>query len=192
MNASRRTRLLRRILVALIVVVCAAIGTAYLGYRHFRARPAALVAAVGERADLSMDQVRHTATRDGRTEWVLEARRASLDSDSRILRLEGPRLRFFPRQGGPIDLEAERGRLHTASNDIEVEERVVVKNVHYRLDTQSLNYDHARARVTAPGAVEIRRDADLLRADSLTVHLQQGTAELAGAVKGIFRGTTLW
>ena len=191
MNTARRTRLLRRLLVALIALACLGITGAYLGYRHWRAKPAALISAAGQAA-LSMQHVRHTATRDGRTEWVLEARQASLDSQSQILRLEAPRLEFFPRQGKPIHLEAEHGQLFTASNDIEVQDRVVLKNVHYRLDTQAMHYHHDRGQITIATPVEIRRGEDHIRADTMTVDLRERKAEMAGAVKGIFSGVKIW
>ena len=192
MTTARRIRLLRRLLVAVMVVICLGIGAIYLGYRHWRRAPTALVHAVAGRTDLSMDRVRHTATRDGRTEWVLDARQASVEGETRILRLEHLTLVFYPREGGAVQVNADRGRLDLNSNDIEVQDHVVVKNEHYRLDTQRLRYDHANGRIAIPTAVEIHSAGNRVKAAAMTVQLDQHRAELVGDVKGTLSGPTLW
>ena len=192
MTTARRIRLLRRLLVAVMVVICLGIGVIYLGYRHWRRAPTALVHAVAGQTDLSMDRVQHTATRDGRTEWVLDARQASVEGETRILRLEQLTLVFYPREGGAVQVNADRGRLDLNSNDIEVQDHVVVKNEHYRLDTQRLRYDHANGRIAIPTAVEIHSAGNRVSAATMTVQLDQRRAELVGEVKGTLSGPTLW
>jgi LPS export ABC transporter protein LptC len=192
MTAARRIRLLRRVLVSVMVIVCGGIAAAYVGYRYWRATPAAHFYPIAERTALSMDHVHHIATRDGRTEWILDARQASLENESRILHIEQPRLEFYPRQGDPVQVEAGQGRLYTASNDIELQDQVVVKNLHYRLDTQKMRYDHAHARIKIPTAVEVHGNAGVISADRMTMDLKGNRAEMVGSVKGTLSGTTIW
>jgi LPS export ABC transporter protein LptC len=192
MTPAGRIRLLRRLLVAVMVAICLAVVAIYVGYRHFRRDPRVWVQAVAPQSLMNMDRVHHTATRDGRTEWVLDAQSAQLDSgDDPVLHLTEPAVRFFLRDGAAVDLSARKGRLHTASSDIEVLDGVVVKNEAYRLETERMHYDHARRRLQANAPVRIQSGDNTIRANTMTVFIDQGRAKLSGNVKGVFHGSML-
>jgi LPS export ABC transporter protein LptC len=193
MTAGGRNRMLRRLLMAVMAMICLSVAAVYVGYRHFRRDPRVWVQAVPRQALMSMDRVHHTATRDGRTEWVLDAQQAKLDDGQKaVLSLTKPTVRFYPRQGGTVDLSAEKGRLYTASSDIEVQDRVVLHNDKYRLETERLRYDHARRRLLAPTPVRISSRENTISAAAMTVFIDQRRAELTGNVKGVFSGPMLW
>jgi LPS export ABC transporter protein LptC len=192
MTAVGRIRLIRRLLVAVMALACLAVAAVYVGYRHFRHDPRVWVQAVPRQALMSMDRVHHTATRDGRTEWVLDARSAQAQESGAVVDLTELTVRFFPRQGAPVDLSARKGRLHTASSDIEVQDQVVLQNDAYRIETQQLRYDHAQRRILIPAAVRIHSRDNLISASGMTVFIDQRRAEMSGEVKGVFRGPMLW
>jgi len=192
MTTVRRIGLLRRMLVAVMAVICLSVVAVYLGYRHFRYHPRVWVQEVPRKSLMSMDQVHHTATRDGRTEWVLDARGARLEDGGAVVQLTQVAVRFFPREGGTVDLSAAEGRLHTAANDIELQGLVVVETDAYRLETDRLRYDHAASRLLMEAPVSIRSRDSTLEAASMTFFLDQRRAEFTGAVKGVFGGPMLW
>ncbi|MBW2355852.1 MAG: LPS export ABC transporter periplasmic protein LptC, partial [Deltaproteobacteria bacterium] len=132
----RRIRLLRRLLIAAMVMICLAVAAVYIGYRHLRRQAPVWTSTVDRQALMSMERVHHTATRDGRTEWVLDARQARTDPEGAVVHLADLTVRFFPVEGGQITLSARNGRLHVVSSDIEVQDRVVVQNEAYRLETE--------------------------------------------------------
>jgi LPS export ABC transporter protein LptC len=187
-----RMRLLKRLLMVVMVGICLIVVTIYIGYRHFRRDARVWVQAVPRQAFMSMDQVHHTATRDGRTEWILDAQRAQAENGGDLLSLTGLAVRFFPPEGGPVNLMARKGRLQTRLSDIEVQDHVVVENETYRLETEQLRYDHAGRQVRIPGAVRIVSGDNVISASAMTVFIDESRAELSGEVKGVFSGTMLW
>ncbi|MEE4607679.1 MAG: LPS export ABC transporter periplasmic protein LptC [Desulfobacteraceae bacterium] len=189
--STRRIRLLRRLLIAATVLICLAVAAVYIGYRHFRRQAPVWTRTVGQQALMSMDQIHHTATRDGRTEWVLDARQARTDEDGAVVHLTDLTVRFFPVEGGQVELSAQNGRLHVVSSDVEVQDRVVVENEAYRLETERLTYDHGRRQIRIPTAVVIRSQGDRLSAAAMTIFIDDHRAELDGAVEGVFSGSIL-
>jgi LPS export ABC transporter protein LptC len=187
----RRTRLLRRLLVVAMVSICLAVAAVYIGYRHFRRQAPLWTRGVGQQALMSMDQVHHTATRDGRTEWVLDARQARTDKDGAVVHLTDLTVRFFTAEGGRIVLRAQHGRLHVISSNIEVQDRVVVENDIYRMETQTLSYDHGLRQIRIPTTVNIHSRGDRLSAAAMTIFIDDHRAELDGAVEGVFSGSML-
>lgn len=192
MKTNGRIRLLRRLLVAVMAMICLAVVAIYVGYRHARRNPGVWVQTIARQSQMQMDRVHHTATRDGRTEWVLDAQSAHLDNvDGPVLHLTEPVVRFFTSDSGEVDLSARKGRLHTESNDIEALEGVVIKNDSYRLETERIRYDHHRRRLEADTPVRIENGDNTISADTMTVFLDRRQAELSGDVRGGFHGSML-
>ena len=192
MKPGARLRLVRRLLVLAAGLGVVLVVAVYIGYRHWRADPLDSHPMVPGPAGVVMDRVHHTATRDGRTEWTLDARRARLEDGGQVLRLEDLKVVFYPREGGEVHLHADRGRLHTGTNHIAVQDGVVVKNQHYRLDTERLEYDHQDRRLTATRPVRLASAGDVITAAGMTVALDRRRAVLSGNVKGVFRGRMVW
>jgi LPS export ABC transporter protein LptC len=184
--SARRTRLFRRLLIAAMILICLGVVAVYIGYRHFRRQTPVWTRSVPEQALMTMDRVHHTATRGGRTEWVLDARQARTDEKGDVVHLTDLTVRFFPDEGAPVNLSARNGRLHVATSDIEVQEEVVVENDAYRLETEQLHYDHGRRQIRISAPVTIRSREDTLSAAGMTIFIDDHRAELTGDVKGMF------
>ncbi|MDD3992065.1 MAG: LPS export ABC transporter periplasmic protein LptC [Desulfobacteraceae bacterium] len=189
--SARRTRLFRRLLIAAMVLICLAVAGVYIGYRHFRRQAPVVTRTVDQQALMSMDRVHHTAIRDGRTEWILDAGRARADEDGAVVHLTDLTVRFFTAEGGQIDLSAQQGRMHVASSDIEVQDRVVVENDIYRMETGELFYDHERRQIRIPTPVTIHSGDERLSAATMTIFIDDHRAEMEGAVEGVFSGSML-
>lgn len=140
-------------------------------------------------AELSISSFRHTATRDGKTEWKLEAGSAGFFPDRNQMRLRDVDITFYPRQDRPeTHLTAEKGRLNLQSNNMTATGRVVVENPDYRLETETLHYDSDLHIILSKTPVSIVGTAIRLRADGMKLHLKNGKLQCRGNVEGTLSG----
>ncbi len=141
-------------------------------------------------AELSISSFRHTATRDGKTEWKLKAGSAGFFPDGNQVRLRDIDLTFYPQKGTPeTHLTAEKGRLNLQSNNMTATGRVVVENPDYRLETQTLHYDSDLHIIISKTPVSIVGTSIRLRADWMKLHLKNDKLQCRGNVEGTLSGT---
>ncbi|MFO7837954.1 MAG: LPS export ABC transporter periplasmic protein LptC [Desulfosalsimonadaceae bacterium] len=141
------------------------------------------------KAELSINNFRHTATRDGKTEWELQAGSAGFFSNRNQVRLKDVSLTFAPRQGRPeTHLTAEKGRLNLQSNNMTASGRVVVENPDYRLETETLHYASEQNIIFTKMPVNIVGASIQLRADWMKLHLKNGKLQCRGNVEGTLIG----
>ena len=60
-------------------------------------------------SDTAMDRLHQVSTRDGRTEWKLEAASAQMDREKQLAKLKEVSVIFYPKSGGEVSLTADRG-----------------------------------------------------------------------------------
>jgi len=139
-------------------------------------------------AELSINRFRHTATRQGRTEWTLEADSAEYFSDSRV-RLKSIALTFFPSSDQPeTHLTAEKGLLDLKTHDMDISGNIIVENRRYRLETEILHYCHESHIIATKTPAHIEGQTLALNADTMTFNLKSGKMECLGDVKGTLSG----
>ncbi len=135
-------------------------------------------------AALSINRFRHTATREGRTEWILKAASAEYFTDSQV-RLKDLTLTFFPAGAEPeTRLEAEKGRLDLNTQDMDMAGRIIAENRRYRLETEALHYSHDSHIISTQTPVHIIGQAAALEADTMSFNLKNGEMICQGNVKG--------
>ncbi len=135
-------------------------------------------------AALSINQFRHTATREGRTEWILEAASAEYFTENRV-RLKDLTLTFFPAGDQPeTRLKAKKGRLDLKSQNMDVSGRIIVENRRYRLETETLHYSRDSHIISTQTPVRIEGQALALEADTLSFNVKTGEIICRGNVKG--------
>ncbi|MDL1967460.1 MAG: LPS export ABC transporter periplasmic protein LptC [Deltaproteobacteria bacterium] len=177
---------LKFFLISIIIILLGIIISVFLTYRNILDETAGLKSAVQSTAKMSLGKVHHTATRDGVIEWSLDASSARLLDEKNQLILDDLSVVFYMKDGEKVCLTAEKGFLHTDSNDIEVVGDVVVKNNNYVLKTEKLNYEHTRCILFSNVSVEISSDSEKLTADSISFDLNTKKTMLEGNVKGSF------
>ena len=169
----------------MLVVILLVIGTVvavFIGYHRVAGAPEMLLSSIQDGADLSLGKIRQTSTRDGRKEWSLEAGSANYIEDEKKAVLKKIFITYFLKDNREVYLEADHGILHTATNDIEFSGNVVIKNENYRLETDSLNYEHSRRLIFSNDPVHISgADADVT-ANSLKYDLDSNRIVLNGNV----------
>ena len=186
MRPSKKT--LITVLVIGIVLLISLLVAVFLKYRQYSANPEELVEAIPDGADITIGEIRHTAVKDGRKEWSLEAVSANYSGSTNEALFEEVRVTFFMEDGREVWIKGHQGKLNTESNDIELSGDVVVRESDYQLAAESLSYDHAQRVITVPVPVTITGGEFVLQADEMAIDLNTETALLRGAVKGIFSG----
>lgn len=177
---------LKFFLISIIIISLGIIIAVFSAYRSMLDETAGFKSAIQSAAKMSLGKVHHTATRDGVIEWSLDASSAKLLDEKKQLILDDLSVVFYMKDGKKAYLTAEKGFLHTESNDIEVAGNVVVKNDNYVLKTEKLNYEHTRRILFSNVSVEISSDSEKLTADSISFDLNTKKTMLEGNVKGIF------
>jgi LPS export ABC transporter protein LptC len=159
----------------------------YAGYRIVMKSPEKLIEYIAEDAKLSLGKIQQTATRDGKTEWRLDAVSARYLEEDRQVQLEELVVTFFMDSGQEVQLSATDGVLNTESNDIEVSGEVKISNQEYTLKTTQLQYRHEIRVIfsTAPVVIH-RRVGGQLSADTLHLDLKTNKLQLEGNVRGEF------
>jgi LPS export ABC transporter protein LptC len=185
-NYNRHRKLKILALVAGVAILGVLIAV-YIGYRQLMESPEKLIEYIAEDAKLSLGKIQQTATRDGKTEWRLDAISARYLEDDKQVQLDELAVTFFLDSGEEVKLSATDGILNTESNDMEVSGEVKINNPDYTLNTTSLRYQHEDRVIftTAPVVIE-RRIGGQLKADTLRLDLKTNKLLLKGNVRGFF------
>ncbi|MDJ0804759.1 MAG: LPS export ABC transporter periplasmic protein LptC [Desulfobacterales bacterium] len=171
-------------LLAGVVVLAGLLVRGYLKYREFRENPAKIIEAIPEGTNIVLGEVRHTAVREGRKEWVLEAASAQYSESSKEAVFNEVKVTFFMDNGDRIHLQGRKGTINTASNDMLVAGNVRIERDDQTLLTDQIEYDHETRHLTSPSEVRITGGNFDLRADAMRVDLAAETAFFTGAVEG--------
>jgi LPS export ABC transporter protein LptC len=177
---------IKRLLVVLVVTIVIAMAGIYAGSRGLNQTAGDLVASIQKGADISMDSIQHRAVRDGVEQWRLDAASAHYMQKKKEAVFDKVALTFFQDGGGEIRLKADRGVLDTDTNDMEVSGNVVMAADTYQLETEELQYDHQRRKISADHAVRIHREESTLTSDSMQFLMDEDRLILEGRVHGIF------
>jgi LPS export ABC transporter protein LptC len=168
--------------------VLLALAAAGVGGYHL-VRPRLNLPDVGalERVDtkgMTVKDIHQSSTRDGRTEWRLEAATAHyLLAEKRIL-LEDMRVTFYPKEGGEVYLTARNGTVATDTQDMEARGEVVAWNEQYRLETDELSYRHDTRVIASPVRSRITSATGEIAGDTLRIDLGTKALTMEGRVRG--------
>ena len=179
----------RKTKTALILVMAGAlalVGSIFVIYRRGSQEVREIVASAEPDADVSISRVHHVATKEGRTEWKLDADSAYLMDQRSQAVFESPTIIFFTEKREEVHLTAREGVVETDSNNIEVHGDVVLKSEDYRMETQTLNYKHADRVFFSNVPVRVNGADFDLQADSAFFDLKTNTMKFQGNVQGSF------
>jgi lipopolysaccharide export system protein LptC len=171
-------------LIAVVAVLAGLLARGYLKYREFRENPAKIIEAIPEGTNIVLGEVRHTAVREGRKEWVLEAASAQYSESTKEAVFDEVKVTFFLENGDQIHLQGQKGTINTASNDMQVAGNVRVEKDDQVFLTEKIDYNHTNRYLISPSEVRITGPRFDLRADTMRVDLAAETAFFKGAVKG--------
>jgi LPS export ABC transporter protein LptC/lipopolysaccharide transport protein LptA len=179
------SRLFKRILPVLGIVGLGIAAAVYFGSRHLATVPEHIAAPAPSAGGMLIDGVHQSAARDGRTEWILDARSATYFQDGRMFQLSEPHVTFFRADGQKFFLTARRGTVLTDSHDMDASEDVVIWNDTHRLETESIRYRYADRLIESQSPVKVTTHTGELTADALSANLKTNRMAFSGHVQGL-------
>lgn len=185
----RRKTLINTLLIGAVGLLLALALFFSIRYQVTKTAPAPAETPKRSRADLSINQFHHTAKKDGRTEWILDAKEAQYFKNNSQVRLKQVNLKYFPESEHPeTHLTADKGRLYLDSNDMAISGDVVVENRKWRLESETLHYTHDSNIIASKTPVQIKGERLRLRADAMTLNIKTGQLICRGNVEGTLIG----
>jgi LPS export ABC transporter protein LptC len=184
-DIKRNKEKLKLLLLVAIIIALGIIIAAFAGYRRILSSPEPIRSPVQEGASISIANVHQIATRNGIKEWSLDAVSVYYMNSEKQAVLQELSVTFFLKNKKEVYLSAQKGILKTESNDIEVTGNVVLKDETYRLETETLDYEHGRRMFSSKTRAEITSPGLRLSADTMSADLNTGKTVFEGNVKGI-------
>ena len=181
-----RTQKIKRWITAIVGI--SFISVVWIFYQYRQTRDGLNIPLPPEtvtQAIMALSQVHQTATKDGHTQWELDADTAELEAGTGKMVLQAPSVNFFMEDGTRIKLTASEGILFTTTNDMEVRGKVRIRNNRYTLTTETLTYKHEHRVLQAESAVHITGDAIELKAATMRYDLNTNQTQFDGRVEGI-------
>ena len=134
-------------------------------------------------ADLKLDRVHYTETREGVKEWELEADSAVYYREQNTLTLEKVRATFYGKNQETYVLVGEKGRYNTQTKVIEAFDGVVVDSSSgYQLRTQGLRYEADQRELRTSDPVEIKGPDMQIEGVGMVVELNRQFMKILGGV----------
>ncbi len=180
------SRKIKYLLFFCILLLAASLAAVFIRHRLDRGFPSRPHPPESNEAVLSIQGFRHSASRDGRKEWTLEADSAHLHMDPSEARLINVKARFFPENGEAVDLTAENGLLELTSNNISAAGNVVIKTPEYTIQTENLHYDHQLHIIQSSSHVTVTGPSIRLTAGEMGYNIRTGEIRCTNHVEGIF------
>lgn len=173
----------KRMLMLVIIILAGLLVLVFVRFR-MQSRPVEQAdTPENSAATLSINGFRHTATREGRTSWILEAATAKLYSDENQAIMSNVEMRFFPEDQGKVQLTADRGQFNTRTRNMSVSGSVVCRYSGYVLNTENLHYQHESNIMYTESEIAVAGQNLQVTADSGEFEIDTGTLRLSGHVK---------
>ncbi len=107
-------------------------------------------------ADLKLDRVHYTETRDGVKEWELEAISAQYFKEESTILFDKVKATFFGKEGQAYTLVGEKGKFNPQTKAMELFDGIQLESSDgYQMRTRSLKYEAGKRELRTADAVEI-------------------------------------
>lgn len=178
---------LKFFLISIIFITFGVVSAIFVGYRHISDKQDKLVSKIQSKANISIGKAHQTATRNGITEWSLDAASVEYINTKNQAIFHNLSVKFFLKDKTNVYLTADRGILNTDSNDMKIFGNVVADNGSYRLKCDNLYYKHNGRIISSETPVNITGDLFNLVADSMSLDLNTNRSIFEGKVAGTLR-----
>ncbi len=134
-------------------------------------------------ADLRLDRVHYTETREGVKEWELEASSAVYRKEGDTMILEKIRATFYGKNQETYHLVGEKGKFNTQTKVIEVYDGVKIDSSDgYHMSTRSLKYQADQKELHTSDPVELEGPAMRVEGVGMVVDLNRERVKI---LKGV-------
>lgn len=181
-----RSKRLKLVLTSIILIALCALVFVYLAYRRSIAELTPVIAEVKADGKIALEQIRQSASKDGRTQWSLDAKAVSYDHEHHRATFDEPQVTYFVENDEPVQLTAKRGVVETDSKDMSISGGIEMQQKKYRMRTDKLRYSHAQRRIEVETPVTISGDTFEVKANGMHMELDNKRAFFTGNVTGIF------
>jgi LPS export ABC transporter protein LptC len=171
-------------MLAAMAIALAALVIVYALYRRGIDAGADLIKNMPKGPSLTIENLRHTAVREGSTEWTLEAAQAKMAGNRKSATLTEVSVVFFADDGDEVHLTADTGHLNLRSDDLKVSGNVVVWQKSYRIVTENLEYQNRRQLLVAKTPVKVTGTTVSVTAERATFDLENKHLRFEGNVYG--------
>jgi len=178
---------LKFFLISIIFIAFGIVSAVFVGYRHISDKEDNLISNIRSKANISIGKAHQTATRNGITEWSLDAASVDYINDKNQAIFHDLSVKFFLKDKTNVYLKADRGILNTDSKNMKIFGNVVVENGSYRLKCDNLYYKHNGRMIYSDTSVSITGDLFNLVADSMSLDLNTNRSIFEGKVEGTLR-----
>jgi len=178
---------LKIFLISVIFIAFGIVSAVFVGYRHISDKEDNLISIIRSKANISIGKAHQTATRNGITEWSLDAASVDYINDKNQAIFHDLSVKFFLKDKTNVYLKADRGILNTDSKNMKIFGNVVVENGSYRLKCDNLYYKHNGRTIYSDTSVSITGDLFNLVADSMSLDLNTNRSIFEGKVEGTLR-----
>ena len=178
---------LKFFLISIIFIAFGIVSAVFVGYRYISDKEDNLISNIRSKANISIGKAHQTATRNGITEWSLDAASVDYINDKNQAIFHDLSVKFFLKDKTNVYLKADRGILNTDSKNMKIFGNVVVENGSYRLKCDNLYYKHNGRMIYSDTSVSITGDLFNLVADSMSLDLNTNRSIFEGKVAGTLR-----
>ena len=178
---------LKFFLISIIFIAFGIVSAVFVGYRYISDKEDNLISNIRSKANISIGKAHQTATRNGITEWSLDAASVDYINDKNQAIFHDLSVKFFLKDKTNVYLKADRGILNTDSKNMKIFGNVVVENGSYRLKCDNLYYRHNGRMIYSDTSVSITGDLFNLVADSMSLDLNTNRSIFEGKVEGTLR-----
>ena len=157
----------------------------FIGYRTVsNPQEIMLSSLLRDDATISIDRIHQTSTKNGITDWSLNAASAQFIEKEKQVVFDDLSVTFYLENGGTVSLSARKGYLNTDTRDIHIDGDVVADDGAFKFKTDSLDYEHRRRVLLATEPVQIFGNTFRLNADSASYDMASQKTIFKGKVTG--------
>ncbi len=99
------------------------------------------ISFTGSDADLTIDRMHVIQNKQGEKDWEMWAGSAKIYRKKNITKLESIRIRFYPKNGKPVDITADSGVMENDSRNMNIRGNVLIQTSEgYSLRTERLRF----------------------------------------------------
>jgi LPS export ABC transporter protein LptC len=181
---------IRNILAFFIIVGVGALIMTVLRNQD-RFSPGAVLETVKPEADLALQRIHYTETRDGIRRWTLEADSAKHDVGEGVTRIENIRVTFHPESGDGADttMTASQGTVRIEEGELSVQGNVVVHSPDgYTVETESLQYRESERQISTHAPVRLVSEGMEMTGNGMILNIQEQTFVLLANVQAQLDG----
>ncbi len=172
-----------------IIITLAIIFWIFIGNRMTPNKSQNPIKKISDNATMFIENIQHTALRDGIRDWTLTAASATLLETEKKALIKKPTVEFYTKEKDNIHLTAREGVLKTDTNNLEVFGNVIIQNTLYLLKTEKLHYQPDKRIIYSKTPVSISGKLFNFHANTMTCDLNTNKSKLTGNVKGTICGT---